>query len=124
MFRAVVASVDGLASVITLAGPASAESKAMLTKLVHSDAERTAREEAIKKELEAQERRREEREERLVRWAKWLLSGIAAIATMMTAVIIGQLPSALHTWFYPLFGAVLVVLGAITSYLYIWRKRS
>lgn len=124
MFRAVVGAVDGLATVLTLAGPASVETKALLTALVQSDTERTAREAAVLKELGSQQQRREDREERLVKWARWLLTGMGAVASMMAAVIISSLPAALHIWFYPLFGAVVITVAAITSYLYIWRKRS
>lgn len=124
MFRSLAASVDGLATVLTLAGPASTETKALLTTLVRSDNERTAREKAVREELEVQQQRREDREERLVKWFRWLLSGLGAVATMMTAVIIGSLPSALHVWFYPLFAVVVLVVLAGVSYLYLWRKRS
>lgn len=135
MFRSLAAAVDGLATVLTLAGPASTETKALLTALVQSDQARTVREEAtsqtlqtqqdaVRAELQAQQSRREAREERLVKWARWLLTGMGAIASMMAAVIISSLPAALHIWFYPLFGIVVITVAIITSYLYIWRKRS
>lgn len=135
MFRAVVATVDGLATMITLAKSTSAETRELLTALVQSDQARTAREEAtsqtlqtqqdaVRAELQAQQSRREARDERLVYWFKWLLTGLGAIATMMAAVIIGSLPSALHVWFYPLFAAVLIAVAVLTSYTQLWRKRS
>lgn len=135
MFRAVVATVDGLATMITLAKSTSAETRELLTALVQSDQARTAREEAtsqtlqtqqdaVRAELQAQQSRREARDERLVYWFKWLLTGLGAIATMMAAVIIGSLPSALHVWFYPLFAAVLIAVAVLTSYTQLWRKRT